>query len=109
MLRADPEVADCEEGCQLVAAGGEGLAATFEAVDDGQYALDLQADFFAALDCKETGTPGCDDVLDDRDRFTGLKRTFDKFGRAVLLGFFADDDTAERRLLDAGQRENSGR
>ena len=61
--------------------------------------LHLQADCFAVLDRQQARAAGRDDVFDDHDRLAGLERAFDELAGAVLLGFFANHDAAQRQAL----------
>ena len=102
----DPEIANREQRRQFIPLRRERLAAAFEAVDDRQHALHLQADRFAALDRQQARAAGGDDVFDDDQRLARAKRPFDELARAVLLGFLANHHAAERQALDAGERED---
>lgn len=84
-----------EEGDDVDAAGFDGFAAAFLAVDEDEAEGDFSAFALDGVDGLEGGSAGGDDVVDDDDGVSGLEVSFDLFAGAVAFGFLADGEDLE--------------
>src|SRR5262245_29723977 len=87
--RSESEIANRQQRLQRVAAGGERLAASFEAVDDRHDAANFQPMCLGFLNGRQRAAAGGDDVFDDHNRIAFLNGPFNVATGAVLLRLLA--------------------
>ena len=74
-------------------------SAPFQPIDDRQHTADFQTKRFGLVDGCERTAAGGDDIFDNYHFLAWRDGTFDIAARAVLLGFFADDEALDSFTL----------
>ena len=104
----DTQIAHGHERLEFQAGGFYGFAAPFQAIDDSQNAIDLQAKFACSFNGFERTPATGDNVFDDDGLHAGFNRPFHLAAHPVLLGFFANDESANVQVLLARQGDRRG-